>query len=55
MILLPRFFDIILEMAVSLGVTTAPSSSPFSVALVLNQVSITPLTLPASLPRSGND
>ena len=53
-ILLPPFFGIILEMAVSLRVTTAPSSSPFSVALVLNQVSITPLTLPASLPRSGN-
>lgn len=54
MILLPLSFSIILEVAVSIGVTTALSSSPVSMALVLNQVSITTLTLPASLPRSEN-
>lgn len=51
-ILLLLSFSIILEVAVSMGVATALSSSPISMALVLNQVSITPLTLPAYLPRS---
>lgn len=52
MILLLLSFSIILEVAVSIGVTTALSSSPISMALVLNQVSITPLTLSAYLPKS---
>lgn len=47
MLLLPPWFGLVLEVAVPLWVTIAMSSSPFSVALTLKQVSITLFTLPA--------